>query len=233
LLASQERMSENPYMVLVFTLHLEQSVKIGCVALGIFDGFHPCLALATTSGKVVIHNPHEKSIDGIAVAVQILNIDKPVTSLVAGRFSSTSSHDVLVCFDVLFECLMFTSLQIPPPPLQLVGTSTNVLAYDVMANADLFHVEVPDGVLSLCMGSRSALAGGCCTVVGLDERGAEAFWAVCGGNVGALCMAEGELVAGADDCAMRFYRGEEQVAEASEADAVAHLVALGRRSRIG
>ena len=34
----------------------------------------------------------------------------------------------------------------------LVGTPTNLLAYDVEQNADLFHKDVPDGVNALVVG---------------------------------------------------------------------------------
>lgn len=35
----------------------------------------------------------------------------------------------------------------------LVGTQTNLLAYDVEENADVFYKEVPDGVQSMTVGS--------------------------------------------------------------------------------
>ena len=55
--------------------------------------------------------------------IAMLNINQRVTAIQAGRLDPDSNRDVL-----------------------LVGTPTNLLAYDVERNADLFHKDVPDGV---------------------------------------------------------------------------------------
>jgi Bardet-Biedl syndrome 2 protein len=78
--------------------------------------------------KVFIHNPHKKHetngqsrfsniVDNGDVS--LLNINAMVTSLAAGRFDDSNQSDSL-----------------------LVGTSTNLLAYDVNNNVDLFYKDV-------------------------------------------------------------------------------------------
>ena len=59
----------------------------------------------------------------------MLNINQRVTALQTGRLDPDSNRDVL-----------------------LIGTPTNLLAYDVEQNADLFHKDVPDGVNALAVG---------------------------------------------------------------------------------
>ena len=51
--------------------------------------------------------------------LNLLNINQAVSSLTAGQLNPESKHDVLV-----------------------VGTQTNVLAYDVENNSDLFYKDV-------------------------------------------------------------------------------------------
>lgn len=44
----------------VFTLNLSQKILPGRLAIGEFDGEHPCLVAATTGERVLIHSPHQK-----------------------------------------------------------------------------------------------------------------------------------------------------------------------------
>ena len=44
----------------VFTLNLNQKILPGRIAIGEFDGEHPCLVAATTGERVLIHSPHQK-----------------------------------------------------------------------------------------------------------------------------------------------------------------------------
>lgn len=51
----------------------------------------------TTAGKVFVHNPYEKTNDGRDEdKVTFLNINKKVTTLVAGKLNANASNDVLV-----------------------------------------------------------------------------------------------------------------------------------------
>ena len=61
--------------------------------------------------------------------VTILNIHQRITALTVGRLDPKSNRDTL-----------------------LIGTPTNLLAYDVERNADVFHKDVPDGVNALVVG---------------------------------------------------------------------------------
>ena len=54
--------------------------------------------------------------------LNILNINQQILSLTAGRLNDAINRDSLV-----------------------IGTPTNLLAYDVENNSDLFYKEVPDG----------------------------------------------------------------------------------------
>ena len=79
------------------------------------DGKHPSLTCATSAGKVLIHNPREHNDDGTP-KLNYLNINKKITALEAGAFNAEDKRDTL-----------------------LIGTPTNLLAFDVENNADLFY----------------------------------------------------------------------------------------------
>ena len=87
--------------------------------MGKFDGIHPSLACATKTGKVILHSPH----DG-ASAVRTLNINNKITCIASCSLIPDGTEK---------ETL-------------LIGTSTNLLAYDIEANSDVFHKDIPDAV---------------------------------------------------------------------------------------
>jgi Bardet-Biedl syndrome 2 protein len=72
--------------------------------------------------------------------------------------------------------------------LLFIGSRTNLLAYDVNNNADLFDYEVADGLncIKCCtiegIEERLVLAGGNCSITGLDRDAEERFWTVTGDN---------------------------------------------------
>jgi len=82
-----------------------------------------------SSRQVFIHNPHQKyTIDDRTQSdekrvtdtnISLLNINEVVTSLSTGQLNANKKSDTL-----------------------LVGTKTNILAYDVDNNMDLFYKEV-------------------------------------------------------------------------------------------
>ena len=82
------------------------------------------LNLFSTVLQVFIHNPHSTSLrGGRAITshdsdISILNINQQVSAVAAGQLN-TSGRDTL-----------------------LVGTPTNILAYDVENNSDLFYKDV-------------------------------------------------------------------------------------------
>lgn len=154
-------------MVPIFTLKLNHKINPRMVAVGKFDGVHPCLTAATQAGKVrgicsitpqqvskllkehilkehiskifiltltvlhlqvFIHNPHDRgqrpathrlSQSTQDSDVSLLNINQAVTCLTAGTLRPNTTGDTL-----------------------LVGSQTNLLAYDVHDNTDVFYRDV-------------------------------------------------------------------------------------------
>ena len=72
-----------------------------------------------------IHNPHSRSQRGGRIEIgadrdiSLLNINQSVSAVVAGQLDPTKQNDVLV-----------------------IGTQTNLLAYDVENNSDIFYKDV-------------------------------------------------------------------------------------------
>jgi Bardet-Biedl syndrome 2 protein len=108
----------------------------------------------------------------------------------------------------------------------MIGSNTNLLVYDCLNNADIFEKEVNDGLssISICngkclpeVGQPVVIVGGNCSITGFDFDGEERFWTVSGDNVQALAFVDfdkdgvDELIAGSDDFAIRFFKGEEIV----------------------
>jgi Bardet-Biedl syndrome 2 protein len=116
-------------LVPIFSLKLNNKICARTVAIGKYDGIHPCLTAATLAGKVFIHNPHQKyTFQGsgrtdnqplIDSNLSLLNINAVVTALATGCLDTSKKNELL-----------------------FVGTKTNILAYDVNNNTDLFFKEV-------------------------------------------------------------------------------------------
>uniref|UniRef100_A0A7N5P1B1 Bardet-Biedl syndrome 2 protein homolog n=1 Tax=Ailuropoda melanoleuca TaxID=9646 RepID=A0A7N5P1B1_AILME len=205
----------------VFTLKLRHKISPRMVAIGRYDGTHPCLAAATQAGKVFIHNPHTRSQHFSASRVfqsplesdvSLLNINQAVSCLTAGVLNPELGYDAL-----------------------LVGTQTNLLAYDVYNNSDLFYREVADGANAIVLGtlgdisSPLAIIGGNCALQGFDHEGNDLFWTVTGDNVHslALCDFDGdgkkELLVGSEDFDIRVFKEDEIVAEMTETEIITSL----------
>uniref|UniRef100_A0A5F9D3A6 Bardet-Biedl syndrome 2 protein homolog n=1 Tax=Oryctolagus cuniculus TaxID=9986 RepID=A0A5F9D3A6_RABIT len=205
----------------VFTLKLRHKISPRMVAIGRYDGTHPCLAAATQAGKVFIHNPHTRSQHFSAPRVlqsplesdvSLLNINQAVSCLTAGVLNPELGYDTL-----------------------LVGTQTNLLAYDVYNNSDLFYREVTDGANAIVLGtlgdisSPLAIIGGNCALQGFDHEGNDLFWTVTGDNVHslALCDFDGdgkkELLVGSEDFDIRVFKEDEIVAEMTETEIITSL----------
>ena len=109
-----------------------------------------------------------------------------------------------------------------------------------MFNSDLFDHEISDGLNCLAFGkvpnieSPVVIAGGNCSIVGLDVDGEEQFWTVTGDNARAIEFidwdedGEAELVVGSDDFAIRVFKGEELIYDINEAAAIKLLKRLRR-----
>lgn len=76
--------------------------------------------------QVFVHNPYSNQHSGGRISIEdsdisLLTINQSVTSLKAGKLNPTIDRDVLC-----------------------IGTQTNLLAYDVHNNTDLFYKQVSD-----------------------------------------------------------------------------------------
>jgi Bardet-Biedl syndrome 2 protein len=70
-------------LVAVFSLHLGHEILPGMVAVGKYDGEHPCLTCATHGGKIFVHHPHTAARDGWMHGrgdISFLNINRKVKS---------------------------------------------------------------------------------------------------------------------------------------------------------
>ncbi|XP_008294012.1 BBSome complex member BBS2 [Stegastes partitus] len=208
-------------LVPIFTLKLNHKINPRMVTIGKFDGVHPCLTAATQAGKVFIHNPHARGQRPVAHRlsqsaqdsdISLLNINQAVMCLTAGTLGPNSTGDTL-----------------------LVGSQTNLLAYDVHDNADIFYREVTDGANAIVLGklgdipSPLAIIGGNCALQGFDYAGNDHFWTVTGDNVRSLVLCDftgdgkNELLVGSEDFDIRVFKEDELVSEMTENETVTSL----------
>ena len=210
-----------------FSISLNIQVQRGA-AVGKFDGHAPSLALATPDGKIILHSPHENKrsdVYGRSPQLRHLNFNKKITAICAGTLLDSEDASM------------------PQSDLLFVGTQSNVLAYDVERNADVFFRDVQDGANALLLGktspssSKILMVGGNCSILGFDASGKEVFWTVTGDSVSsmAFCDVDGdgvpELLVGSADFEIRSFRGEELLYETIETDEVTFLSSLGHASR--
>jgi Bardet-Biedl syndrome 2 protein len=162
-----------------FRIELGNSVVSGQVTMGMFDGRAPSIAGVTGGNSVFIHQPQregqlESGLGGGNNGLQTkqLSINRNITAIGCGDLDLEGrQRDVL-----------------------LVGSNTNLMAYDVEDNRDIFFKDVSDGVTVLCTGhvpevkDPLAIVGGNCSIQGFDREGNEAYWYVTGDNVTAMCL---------------------------------------------
>lgn len=203
-----------------FNLHLDQVIQKGLVTIGKYDGVRPSLTAATSSGKVLVHNPHNENKN--EKAIQYLSINRNISVLTSGNLiPSTSSNKEYFSRksngDVLF-----------------IGTETNLLSYDVEKNADIFYREVQDGLNTIVSGVKLnsgydgslVLVGGNCSIQGYDLEGEEQFWTTTGGNVLSIITKgddQKEIIVGSDDYSIYIYKDEAVQKEISETERVTSL----------
>ena len=138
-----------------FSFKLSHAVQAGLVCVGQFDGRHPSLAFATSTGNVLIHNPHRTDLAANAANassstasrandVQQLAVNRKVTSLASGCFagaasaSSSASSSSASSASTSASSSRSGSTAGQQKDTLLVGTETNLMAYDVDRNSDLF-----------------------------------------------------------------------------------------------
>eukprot|EP00038_Savillea_parva_P025538 m.48178 g.48178 ORF g.48178 m.48178 type:complete len:754 (+) comp6968_c0_seq1:84-2345(+) len=202
-----------------FRFDLQESVLPGLVTVGRFDGQHVCLACGTKTGKILVHDPNgagKVGGRGATSNVRYLAFQKQITALRTGALETDSTKDVL-----------------------FIGSETDLLAYDVDRNMEVFHKDVPDGVLAIAhgpfgtTGNPLVFAGGNCSIMGFDAEGKDRFWTVLGDNVCAMALCDvagqghSQLLVGGEDQEMRVYmQGGELLHEFSETEAAVDLVNL-------
>ena len=112
--------------------------------------------------------------------------------------------------------------------LLFIGSRTNLLAYDVENNKDIFDKEVSDGVNCLSFGTFASIgeplivSAGNCSITGFDIAADERFWTVTGDNASSIQFmdwdddGEEELVVGSDDFSIRVFKNEEMIFDIQE-----------------
>ncbi|CAH2042141.1 unnamed protein product, partial [Iphiclides podalirius] len=206
----------------VFKLELNHKVTPGVVIIAKYDGTHPCLTASAGYDKIIIHHPYGSILaTGRAQRshahgeVSELNVSQAVIALAAGTLKPDCSRDMLI-----------------------IGSPTQILAYDVHDNSDLFFKEALDGVNVLITGSFGkfnemlAIIGGNSSVQGVNWRGNEVFWNVVGGKVCSMIIldfdkdGENELIVGSDDSYIRVLKNNQFMVELAETGPVTCLSAI-------
>ncbi|CAH2984450.1 unnamed protein product [Chilo suppressalis] len=195
----------------VFKLELNHKVTPGIVTIAKFDGTHPCLTASAGYDKIIIHHPHIGVVSGRAQRseahgeVSELSLSQAVIALAAGPLRPDCNRDML-----------------------LIGSPSQILAYDVHDNTDLFFKDAPDGVNVITVGTFGkhseplAFVGGNSSVQGLSWQGTELFWNVVSGKVCAMITfdfdkdGENELLVGSDDSYIRVLKNNQYILEIAE-----------------
>ena len=196
-----------------FQLHLADQILKDKATVARYDGKNPSLSCATVGSKVLVHSPHASGDQGDSLFY--LNINREITAVRSGRIVPGSQRDVL-----------------------FVGTPTNLQAFDVEQNRDLFFKDSTDEVSSLVVGQLGGVSspvvfvGGNCSVQGLDAEGQEVYWTVAGDVVSSLALADinadgsNELLVGGRDFEIRAFQHEDCVLEVTEAETVSGLAGV-------
>ncbi|XP_059059038.1 Bardet-Biedl syndrome 2 protein homolog [Achroia grisella] len=205
----------------VFKLELNHKVTPNVVTIAKYDGTHPCLTASAGYDKIIIHHPHGGIASGRAQRseahgeVSELNLSQAVIAVAAGPIKPDCGRDML-----------------------LIGSPTQILAYDVNENTDLFFKEAPDGVNVIITGNFAkynetlVIVGGNSSVQGLDGQGNELFWNVVGGKVYDMIAfdfdkdGENELIIGCDDSFIRVLKNNQFIVELAETGPVVCLSAV-------
>lgn len=202
-------------LIPTFHIQLNNAILHQLVTVGKFDGKHPSLACANSTDNIIIHSPHTRNEEN-EHEIRHLSVNRRISALDSGDLENKDDK---------------------PRDILLVGTHTNLLAYDVEGNSDIFYKDVPDGVNSLAVGTVPgvdaplAMVGGNCSILGFDAEGEEQFWTVTGDLVSALAFRDSgdgqqQLLVGSHDFDIRIFQNEEPVSECSECDVISGLCAI-------
>lgn len=190
--------------------------------------------MATSGGKILIHTPfnasNEESVQGtkgLGIAanfahnqnkamsdqIRFLNTNKEINSLEVGALDPNRPNELL-----------------------FIGSETNLLAYDLEYNSDVFDHEVPDGLSCLKFGEIQGvkgpviIVGGDCSITGLDQEANDKFWTVTGDVVTSMELLnwsnsgqKDELVVGTADFAIRVFKEAELIFDINEEAGISQL----------
>ncbi|CAF3181696.1 unnamed protein product [Rotaria socialis] len=204
-------------LVPVFSLQLNTKVFPRTVSVGKFNGKQSCLVGATAGNKVFIHSPRDVNLQAQQLDgnISLLNVNQVVTSLGCGQLDEQLKKDLLV-----------------------VGTSTNIVAYDIDRNVDLFFKDNPDGAHAITIGQwgelpeKLAIVGGNCSIHGYNKKSEDVLWTVTGDNVSSLALLDfngdgyNELVVGSEDYDIRVFREDQLIAEMQETETIVSMCPL-------
>ena len=121
----------------------------------------------------------------------------------------------------------------------VLGSQTNIQAYNVERNADAFFKDSQEAVTAMAFGATAnsseqlTFVGGNCSVLGFDSEGTEKFWTVTSDVVTSLATTKwknGEfdaLLAGSEDYEIRVFKGEEVAETITESDKVKKIHSIG------
>ncbi|XP_047536054.1 Bardet-Biedl syndrome 2 protein homolog [Vanessa atalanta] len=195
----------------VFKLELNHKVTPGIVTVAKYDGAHSCLTASAGYDKIIIHHPHGGMISGRAQRssahgeVSELNLSQAVIALATGPIKPDCNRDML-----------------------LIGSPTQILAYDVHDNSDLFFKEAPDCVNVIIVGHFGkyneilVIVGGNSSVLALNWEGNEIFWNVVSGKVCSMITfdfdrdGENELLIGCEDSYIKVLKNNQFIMELAE-----------------
>ena len=189
-------------LVSAFETRVNVNIVEGLVKLGYYENEGLSLALGTQSWNVVIISPHSaiQESQSSSSLKKRLAINRDITAIETAKFDD----DV----DIV-----------------LIGTTTNLLAYNVESNSDIFYKDVPDGVNTLLFVNELphlsndkkqpiVVVGGNCSIQAFDQMGEEVFWTVTSDNVTCMVLCDidndgvKELLIGSEDCKIRAFKGE-------------------------
>ena len=197
-------------LVTAYNFSLNHNLPVGLVTINKFDGQSPALASCTTGGKILVHSPHSKDDNDLMSGmkskdVQYLNVNKDVVCLTGGKLNKDIDREIL-----------------------MIGSRTNLLAYDINENADVFDKEVQDGINCMIFAKDlnpewpMVITGGNLSLTGFDYASEEQFWTVTGDMANSMAVldfdfdTENELLVGSDDYSIRVYKGEEMIFDINE-----------------
>lgn len=184
------------------------------------------MAMVTSGGKILIHSPFNSTNEANDMGPKSL-------SIAAGLAQERSNESNQVKFlNTNKDIVALESGQLDegtPNELLFIGSQTNLLAYNVEQNSDVFDCEVPDGLNCLTFGKMRGIkeplivAGGDCSITGFDVNAEEKFWTVTGDNARTMKFMpwtmvddKNELVVGSDDFAIRVFKGAEMIFDINE-----------------